>query len=62
MELTAEERMAAWFLDLTAAGHENAANADPDLDEEQVRIRVAAAAELRQAAEAIRRGEHRTTE
>jgi hypothetical protein len=59
MELTREERQAAAYLELVAAGHEMVANSDQSLDPERVRILIDTASELREAAEAIRRGEHR---
>jgi hypothetical protein len=59
MQLSREERQAVAYLELAASMHEMVANTDQDLAEEQVRIRIEAARELREAAEAIRRGEHR---
>jgi hypothetical protein len=59
MELTAEEKKAIEYLDLMASGHEMIANTDQDLDEEQVRTKIDIAIGLKNAAEGIRRGEHR---
>jgi hypothetical protein len=60
MTLTAEEKKAIAYLELIAAGHEMVANTDQSLDEQQARTKLDAARELRNAAEAIRRGEHRS--
>jgi hypothetical protein len=59
MELTAEEKKAIEYLELMASGHEMIANTDQDLDEEQVRTKIDIAIGLKNAAEGIRRGEHR---
>jgi hypothetical protein len=59
MELTAEEKKAIEYLELMASGHEMIANSDRDLDEEQVRTKIDIAIGLKNAAEGIRRGEHR---
>ena len=59
MELTAEEKKAIDYLELMASGHEMIANTDQDLDEEQVRTKIDIAIGLKNAAEGIRRGEHR---
>jgi hypothetical protein len=59
MELTAEEKKAIEYLELMASGHEMIANSDQDLDEEQVRTKIDIAIGLKNAAEGIRRGEHR---
>jgi hypothetical protein len=59
LELTAEEKKAIEYLELMASGHEMIANTDQDLDEEQVRTKIDIAIRLKDAAEGIRRGEHR---
>jgi len=59
MELTTEEKKAIEYLELMASGHEMIANTDQDLDEEQVRTKIAIAIGLKNAAEGIRRGENR---
>jgi hypothetical protein len=59
LELTAEEKKAIEYLELMASGHEMIANTDQDLDEEQVRTKIDIAIGLKDAAEGIRRGEHR---
>ena len=55
----AEEKKAIEYLELMASGHEMIANTDQDLDEEQVRTKIDIAIGLKNAAEGIRRGEHR---